>query len=139
MQYPTSSERASALVVEDDNATRLAVAAILQAEDYTTVAVGRISEARILLRNVHPSVIVLDLLLEGEDGRELLDELADAKDSPPTVIVSGSRDAAEAARKFHVPLVPKPFDLADLLCAVRDARNEVLRPRRRTPPPAFRR
>ena len=123
-------KRASALVVEDDHAIRLAVAEILQSDDYTTVSVGRIDEARVALRHVHPSIIVLDLVLEGENGRELLAELADRDDAPPMVLVSGAVDAQSVAEEFHVPLVKKPFELVDLLAAVNRARTDDCRPRR---------
>jgi CheY-like chemotaxis protein len=107
------------LVVEDDNATREALAMILSAEGFTVVGAPNGQEALSRLRSdVHPDLILLDLMMPVMDGwqfrREQKQDPAIA-DIPLVVITAtGKRpvliDAAE--------LVMKPLDLNRLFEAI---------------------
>ena len=64
-------------------------------------------------------VILLDLMLAGESGRDLLAELVPRGTMPPTVLVSASHDAPTVAQEFGLRLVAKPFDIDVLVDTVR--------------------
>jgi DNA-binding NtrC family response regulator len=121
--------RPHALVLEDDEAMGTALADALHEGGWQTQIVGTLSAARTALRNVHPTLLVLDLTLEGEFGATLLDELAGRDDAPATVIVSGFGLAPLVAARYEVELVNKPFSVDALLDAVERARREGRTPR----------
>jgi len=126
----TSSQPLLALIVEDDDAVRSALALVLEDDGYRCIRVNTLFEAREVLRQVTPSIIVLDLMLPGEHGRALLVELSLAEKAPATVLVSGANDAPSIATEFGVLLVRKPFDVSDLSSAVLRACEEARRPTR---------
>jgi DNA-binding NtrC family response regulator len=119
------------LIVEDDDAVRNALREALVAERYQAISVGNLPSARRALAEVRFDVVLLDLLLAGEDGVDLLDEMSRTATSPPVLIVSALLTADEARRKFGVSLLPKPFDIDQLLAAIEKAIRTESRPRRR--------
>lgn len=125
-----SAPAPTALIVEDDDELRLCLTMLLQDEGYATLEAANLTQARSHLAATTPSVVVLDLMLNGENGRDLLIELAARADAPPTVIVSASRQAAEIAAEFAVALVQKPFDLDTLAAELCRARSDGRSPKR---------
>jgi DNA-binding NtrC family response regulator len=105
----------TALVVEDDETIREALLVTLEAEGFVAEGVGSLRDARAALARGTMSVVVLDLMLPDGRADELLAELAETRDAPPTVLVSASPDAPEIARRFGIACMAKPFDLDHLL------------------------
>jgi DNA-binding response OmpR family regulator len=108
----------TALVVEDDETIRDALLITLESEGFIARGVGSLGEARVALAESMPTVVVLDLMLPDGRGDELLEELAQTADAPPTVLVSASPDAAAVAHRFGIACMAKPFDLDRLLEAL---------------------
>ena len=69
---PASRGAAKILVVDDDTATRYLLAEILDAEGYVSLLATSGLEAFDILGRVRPAALLLDLLMPGMDGFELL-------------------------------------------------------------------
>ncbi len=77
------------LFVDDDEMWRRRVAASLTAAGYDPVAAADASEAMALSEKAHPSVIVLDINLNGEDGVMLLKFLKRNHPKIPILVFTG--------------------------------------------------
>ncbi len=109
------------LLVEDTFALRLAVAASLRAAGYDVAAVGSAEEARDEAERAPPALVVLDWMLPGEQGIDLLKAWR-ATDHRFPVILLTARDAVPdrvaglgaGANDYVV----KPFATEELLARV---------------------
>lgn len=125
--------RVKILVVEDDAKTAQAIRRGLSAEGYDTVAARTGDEGWSHLNSTAFDLVVLDWMLPGRDGIEILKALRTRSTKPPVLLLT-ARDAVEdrvlgldsGADDYLV----KPFAFAELL-----ARMRVLL--RRTGPDAF--
>jgi DNA-binding NtrC family response regulator len=88
------------LVVDDDAAARYALTRVFE-KDYRVVEAGDVAEARLKLRTFHPSVLLLDFSLPGEDGLALLREIGSGSGAPAVVMITahGSERVAVEAMK----------------------------------------
>jgi CheY-like chemotaxis protein len=101
------------LIVEDDEDLRALYSELL-------ADMGRVEtcpdayQALARLEGERFDVIVLDLLLPGASGIELLDRLRAKEIDVPVVVVSGSGDGSELASQAHAAgaavVMEKPFD-----------------------------
>ena len=94
---PVSSRGgAKILVVDDDTETRYLLAAVLEAEGYTSLLAASGSEALEILGRLRPGAILLDLLMPGMDGFEMFRRLKEdrlLRDIP--VFVLTAKDLTE--------------------------------------------
>ena len=121
---PTKRE-VKVLVVDDDPDLVPLLQAMLSAENYTLLAAYNGKQGLTLARSEHPDVILLDLLMPGMSGFEVLEEFrADAETTDVPVIVLTAIDVTVGQRKLldkHVQgLVHKgAFTLQSLLAELR--------------------
>ncbi len=73
--WETDDSRIPVLVVEDEPETRLIYESFLRGSVFQMISAGNLRQARDALRQVKPRVIVLDILLGGEDAWRWLVEL----------------------------------------------------------------
>lgn len=121
---------ASILIVEDDDAIADALVILVEDAGYVALPARTLVEARAILAQERPSLILLDLTLNGEFGGDLLEELANDAESPAVIIVSAFRLATLLGQRYGVPVVPKPFAAERLEEAMRDALEAMPRPRK---------
>ena len=110
------------LVVEDESRILAFVARALRADGMTVSVAddGRSGLARALLEPC--DLVILDLLLPGLDGLELLRELQARKPGLPVLILSAKDDLPTKLRGFELGATDylcKPFSLDELLARVR--------------------
>jgi DNA-binding response OmpR family regulator len=110
------------LVIEDESRILAFVARALKADGMTVSVAddGRSGLARALLEPC--DLVVLDLLLPGMDGLELLRELQARKPGLPVLILSAKDDLPTKLRGFELGAMDylcKPFSLDELLARVR--------------------
>jgi CheY-like chemotaxis protein len=104
----------SVLLVEDDRATCRSVAALLDSEEFTLECVETGEEAVQKLRSSRFNVVLLDLMLPGMNGFELLRELRSIDETMlrRTVVITaaseltlGAFDKSEVYGVLRKPLV----------------------------------
>ena len=109
------------LVVDDDVALRELIASYLQTNGFVVDSCGDGREMRAAIERHAPDLIVLDLMLPGEDGLSLLRVLR-AGGGPPVIIVSARGDEVDRVVGLEVgadDYLPKPFGPRELLARVR--------------------
>ncbi len=108
-------------VVEDDAAARRALGRMLRASGLRVASFSSAEELLQAYQETQPSCLVIDVVLPGLSGPDLLERLRASPGCPPAVFVTGRIDALAALRKRgfgHVPCLQKPFEPALLVAAV---------------------
>jgi two-component system KDP operon response regulator KdpE len=111
------------MVVEDDAALRVALAASLASHGYAVVETGSAEEAIVLAGYRSPDLVLLDLTLPGADGLHALRRLRSFT-AVPIVVLTVRDDKADKLAALDGgadDYVVKPFDVDELLARVRAA------------------
>jgi excisionase family DNA binding protein len=106
------------LVVDDDQGVRGLVRAHLELAGYQVREAERGEEALAAIEMQAPDLVLLDVVMPGIDGWELLQRVQERYGAIPVIMFSGTTDehaAGEAARRGVQALVGKPFDPKDLV------------------------
>ncbi len=109
------------LVVDDDPMTLGYVRRTLSDAGYDPMVTGDVEEALALLTERRPGLVLLDMMLPGWDGIELMGHILDAADVP-VVFLSGYGQAATVSRAFETgasDYIVKPFTSTELVARVR--------------------
>jgi DNA-binding response OmpR family regulator len=109
------------LVVDDEEAIAEAVRARLQSEGFRVVVAGDGPEAIGLCEQVHPDLVVLDLMLPGMDGLEVCRQIQRDRWVPVLMLTARTEEADKVAG-FAVgadDYLTKPFSLRELVVRVR--------------------
>jgi DNA-binding NtrC family response regulator len=104
------------LIVDDDDNTREALAALATQEGFTTAVAGSVAEARIQLVRQRPDVVLMDLRLPDGSGIDLFEDLED-RSSIETILITGHasvESAVEALRLGASDYLTKPINLQRL-------------------------
>lgn len=115
----------SILVVDDEPQVVWMLQFSLEAEGYQTLSARDGRSALDEVREHHPSVILLDIMMPVMDGWAVLEELQElpASERPRVIVVSARsslRDRAKAAELGADAFVAKPFNVDDLLVVLHD-------------------
>lgn len=130
---PVSATRPSILVVEDDANLRLALQDNLQSEGYEVATATCAREADALLREREFDLLILDVMLPGEDGYSLCRRLRAAGNRGMVLMLTARSLEEDIVRGFEVgaqDYLTKPYRLRELL-----ARVGALVRRAGSPPP----
>jgi DNA-binding response OmpR family regulator/GGDEF domain-containing protein len=119
----TAAKGPAVLIVEDDPEVVRLVDAHLRGAGYATLVAVSADEAVRLVAETAPQVVLLDLMMPGRSGFEVLVELRKLPgDSRPAVVVLSARNREEdVVRAFELgahDYVPKPFAPRELLARV---------------------
>lgn len=113
------------LLVEDQEAVRVVVREILEAQGYTVLEAGRAQEA-LLAGQRHPGPIhltIADVVIPDMTGPELVRELQPSRPAMKVLFISGFADAAVASEGLldaEAAFLPKPFSPDTLARKVRE-------------------
>ena len=118
-----SSERPPILVVDDDPQILRFVRDALTQAGYAPQVTGNYHDLSQLIREEKPHLILLDLLLPGTDGIELMENIPEMAGLPVIFISAYGRDEtiARALERGAVDYVVKPFSATELTARVRAA------------------
>ena len=118
------------LVVDDDPHTLRYVRDTLAAAGYSPLVTGDPREVADLVRTAKPQLVLLDLMLPGTDGIELMESVPELADRPVIFISGYGRDEtiARALDNGAADYIVKPFSKTELVARVRAAlrRNHEL-------------
>jgi len=121
------------LIVDDEQDIRELVAGVLEDEGYTARTAADSTAALAALRERRPSLVLLDVWLQGSqmDGLQLLEEMKRRDPSLPVLVISGHGNidtAVTAIRQGAADFIEKPFEAEKLLHLVaRATETERLR------------
>ena len=104
------------LIVDDDANTREALAALVQAEGFSTALAGSVEQARIQLVRQRPDVVLMDLRLPDGSGIDLFEDLED-RGTIETILITGHasvESAVEALRLGASDYLTKPVNVQRL-------------------------
>jgi DNA-binding response OmpR family regulator len=110
------------LLVEDDRTLRTALGDALAGEGHTVVAAADGHEGRALLRGQRFDLAVLDVMLPGPSGLELLRELRARDGDTPVLLLTARGEEGDKVLGLELgadDYVTKPFSLRELLARVK--------------------
>ena len=110
------------LIVDDEEAARLGMRRALKT--YDAAEASSVEEARFLIAQYKPALILLDNNLPGTSGMEFLHELAQQDSAPQVVMITAhgsERTAVEAIKAGAYDYLAKPFELDELRLVVKNA------------------
>ncbi len=114
-------ERPRILVVDDDPRMLRFVRDTLGEAGYAPLVTGVPDDLAGLIRAERPALVLLDLLLPGRDGIELLEEVPELSDLP-VIFISGYGRDETIARAFELgadDYIVKPFSPTELVARIR--------------------
>jgi putative two-component system response regulator len=117
-------EAATVLIVDDDAQVRLLVSRILERHGHRCDHAAHAAEARRMLANGRPDLLLCDVNMPGESGLELLEYLSGEFPGLPVVMLSGIGEVDVATGALELGAygwVTKPFDAGQLVIAVANA------------------
>ena len=108
------------LVVDDEPSLRLLCRVNLELEQYRVLEAGTLADARALLDTESVDVMILDVHVGADDGRDLLEELRARESDVRVAMLTGSADVTMGRFDTADAVIPKPFEPRELLTAVRE-------------------
>jgi diguanylate cyclase (GGDEF)-like protein len=111
---------ARVLVLDDDPAIRAICAEVLRSQGYDVLEAGTCADARRLVVERHPQILLVDVQLPDGDGFSLLESLADQRAREPfgVVFLSARGETADKVRGLRLgadDYLTKPFDAQELV------------------------
>lgn len=110
------------LLIEDDEAISDALSLALQMEGYQVQTILKAKKSLEGVKKFKPDLIILDLLLSGVDGRDVVKDIRKDKESDliPIILTSAHPTAEDVAKSIGVEdFIAKPFDIGDLFKKVK--------------------
>ena len=110
---------ARVLVVDDAPSIRLLCRVNLELEGHEVLEAGSLGSARAVLAEERVDVVVLDVHLHSERSDALVGECHARRPPIPVILVTGSVEITDPALSEAEAVLPKPFELEQLLSTVR--------------------
>ena len=111
----------SILVIDDDRNILAIIEMYLRKAGYEVTCVERGDEALQAFRRVQPALVVLDVMLPGMDGWEVLDKLRQESDVP-VIMLTAKGDTLDRIQGLDLgadDYIVKPFDAKELLARIK--------------------
>jgi DNA-binding NtrC family response regulator len=118
----------SILVIEDEHLQKELLTTILKEAGYNVFSVSSLEEARKIISQYHPEIILTDLKLQNEDGMDILNDLPEEPFKPAVIIITafGSiPSAVEAIKKGSFDYLTKPINKDVLLLTIKRAEEKI--------------
>jgi two-component system alkaline phosphatase synthesis response regulator PhoP len=109
------------LVIEDDAAIRQGLVDALQFEGYRTLEAHRGDAGLDMARSVDCDLVLLDLILPGGDGLEILEEVRAVRPTLPVIILTARGAEEQRVKGLRLgadDYVVKPFSIIELLARI---------------------
>ena len=105
------------LIIDDDASISEMLSEALENEGYSVTKAYSGTEAVMILSQSQPDLILLDLMLPGMSGEELLPKIKDI----PVIVVSAKADISDKVGLLlggAADYITKPFDISELLARI---------------------
>ncbi|MDO9281879.1 MAG: sigma-54 dependent transcriptional regulator [Methylotenera sp.] len=115
-------QQSKVLIVEDEVLFARAVTRRLQKSGYECAHVENLQDARNILKQFYPDIVLLDMRLPDGNGLDLLPEFV-AKNAVVIVMTAHGEisDAVNAMKQGAIDYLKKPIDLEELLLSIKKA------------------
>ena len=132
-------EQVRILAVDDDPQTLRQVRDALFKAGFVPIVTGNPDEVIDLVTSEQPHLVLLDLMLPGSDGIELMKSILDTAEVPVIFLSAYGRDEiiARALESGAVDYMVKPFSPTELVARVRAAMRRQFLPVQRMPSEPF--
>ncbi|HWK46128.1 MAG TPA: response regulator [Stellaceae bacterium] len=113
------------LIIDDDQAVRFTIQAILQREGYEVVCASDGDQGLRALERVNPHLIITDIIMPNKEGLATIMEIRAHDTKTPIIAMSGggrtgNMDFLKMAETIGAnEVLPKPFERDHLTAAVR--------------------
>jgi two-component system alkaline phosphatase synthesis response regulator PhoP len=110
------------LLVEDEPALARGLADNFRDEGYDVRVVGRGDEVAAAIGEERPGLVILDIMLPGRSGLDVLRDLRSAGDAVPVLMLTAKGDVVDRVVGLELgadDYLPKPFAVRELLARVR--------------------
>ena len=110
------------LIAEDDNDIRRALIALLQKNNYTVDETDNGTDAYTFASRVQYDGIILDIMMPGMDGLEVIGKLRSEKNNVPILLLTAKSEVEDRVKGLDAgadDYLPKPFSVSELLARVR--------------------
>lgn len=104
-------------IIDDDVHIGNMIEEVLQVEGYNVIRAYSGTEALYLFKNNHPDLVLLDLMLPGLSGEEVLPHIQDV----PVIVISAKIDVdskVDLLMSGAVDYLTKPFDTKELVARI---------------------
>jgi DNA-binding NtrC family response regulator len=119
--------QAKVLLVDDEVVFGFALAERLRLKHYDVKAVSRVEDALAAVRNDPPDVVLLDFMMPGTDGIEILKFIKQIDLSIEVIILSGRADSCiveEVMKNGASGYIMKPADLGEVIIKIDTAKKK---------------
>lgn len=109
------------LIVDDETSLREPLAEYLSRQGFAVSQAASAAEARSLLRGDVPDLVLLDIMMPGEDGLSLCRHLVEAR-QVPTIFLTAKGEATDRIVGLEIgadDYVVKPFEPRELVARIR--------------------
>lgn len=130
--------RDTVLVVDDEDAVRWVIKALLETEGFRVIEAPNAQVGLRAMYEERPDLVLLDVLMPGRDGRELLRLLREIDDHMPVIMLtalSQDHDKVHGLQNGADDYVTKPFHNEELIARIRTVlrrTRQVAKSRQRT-------
>ena len=110
------------LVVDDDVHVRMMLEAILESEGYSVVLAQGGPEALAMMKEEQPSLVLLDYMMPGMNGLDVLREIKKSHGRTKVIMVTGHGNeklSIEMLKSGASDYIQKPFTMDQLLSTVK--------------------
>ncbi|HLU23266.1 MAG TPA: response regulator transcription factor [Bacillaceae bacterium] len=110
------NQKANILVVEDDNDINRLLCQIVRKSEYHAQPAYSGTEAMLYLEQQHWDLVLLDLMLPGMTGEEILEKIVE-KSSIPVIIISAKNEQHTKISSLRIgadDFISKPFDVEEV-------------------------
>lgn len=110
------------LIAEDDVHLAAGVATVLRTEGWTVETVARGDEVVAAVQRLHPRLLILDVMMPGLDGFDVLRTLRAQGHDLPVLMLTAKSQEADKVRGFDLgtdDYLTKPFGIRELVARVR--------------------
>jgi two-component system OmpR family response regulator len=134
MKPMPETETVRLLLVDDEAALREPLAEYLSRQGFAVSQAVSAAQARTILQNETPELVLLDIMMPGEDGLSLCRHLSEAR-AIPIILLTARGEATDRIVGLEIgadDYVVKPFEPRELVARIRS----VLRRAAKAAPPA---
>ena len=131
----TESTPIRLLLVDDEATLREPLAEYLSRQGFAVVQAASAAQARSRLRDEAPDLVLLDVMMPGEDGLSLCRHLVEAR-ALPVILLTAKGEATNRVVGLEIgadDYVVKPFDPRELVARIRSVLRRVQRSGAPTP------